>query len=260
MGVDSPQADGGDLSVKPHTDRREFILNLVRQEGQVDVGEVAQVLNVSPMTVRRDLAHLDQAGLLRRVHGGATARPSPSTRSATMSEEKRRIAKAVDALVTDGDVVGIDVGTTCTAVAAQLALRDGLLGVTNSLQAALQFQYSTSSMVVLGGMLTNESSLINGGLLETRRSLNLDKLVLGCGGVSADRGISYFDLAETEIRAQLVAKSETVILVADHTKFDRVKPVTLDAVDILDILVTTAEPPAPLRTALDRASVDVIVV
>lgn len=211
------------------------------------------------MTVRRDLAQLDEAGLLRRVHGGATARPSPSARSATMSQEKRRIARAVRALVDDGDTVGIDVGTTCTAVAAQLATREDLTAVTNSLQAAIEFQYSRSPMVVLGGLLTSESSLINGGLLEVRRNLHLDKLVLGCGGISETYGITYFDLAETEIRSELVRKSDVVILAADHTKFDRRKPVMLNTLDILDILVTTGDPPEPLRAALDRASVEVIV-
>lgn len=220
---------------------------------------MAQALNVSAMTVRRDLTHLDGAGLLRRVHGGATARPSPTTRSATMAEEKRRIASRINALIDPNDSVGIDVGTTCTAVAAQLATRDDVMAVTNSLQAAIEFQYSRSSMIVLGGMLTPESSLVNGGQLDLRRNLRLDKLVLGCGGVSVEDGITYFDLAETEIRADLVEKSDVVILAADHTKLERRKSIVLGGLDVIDVLVTTQEPSSQLRSALRHASVQVVV-
>lgn len=240
-------------------DRRGLILDRLRQEGTIDVGDLAQALDVSAMTVRRDLTYLDNAGLLRRVHGGAITRPSPTTRSATMPAEKLRIAKRVRSLVTGGETVGIDAGTTCTAVAAQLAQMDSILGVTNSLQAALEFQNSRSSMIVLGGLLTPEFSLVNGAMLEMRGNVHLDKLILGCGGVSSVHGLSYFDLAETEVRKELVRRSDAVILAVDHTKLERRRAIILDRIDILDVMVTSAEPPEPLREALERASVEIVV-
>ena len=247
----------GDVS---RAGRRKSILEKLQVDGQVDVGDIARTFGVSAMTIRRDLSYLDAEGLIRRVHGGATGRQPAERRAVTMADEKFRIAKAVRELVGSGDTVGIDVGTTCTAVAGQLSTMDDILAVTNSLHAAMQFQSSSSSMIVLGGLLTSEASLVNGGALESRRSMHLDKLVLGCGGISVSDGISYFDLAETEVRRALLNDSDFVIMAADHSKLDRRKLFVLDKLDVLDVLVTTGEPAQELRTALDRASVQVIIV
>jgi len=254
------ERDTPTLSQASQAVRREFILNRLHEDGQVDVGEMADAFAVSTMTIRRDLAHLDEEGLARRVHGGATARLPAASRAVTMADEKLRIAKAVRGLVSSGETIGIDVGTTCTAVAKQLAAMDDIYAISNSLHAAMQFQQSASSMIVLGGRLTPEASLVHGGLLELRRGIHLDKLVLGCGGISVDDGVSYFDLAETEVRMGLVANSDMVIMAADHTKLDRRRPIVLDGLEVLDVLVTTAEPSPALRDALDRASVEVLIV
>lgn len=112
--------------------------------------------------------------------------------------------------------------------------------------------------MVLGGIITSEASLISNGSAPTQ-IVHLDKLVLGCGGVSVADGISYFDLAETDVRRRLVDASDTVILAADHSKLGRRKPIVLAALDILDVLVTSAEPPDDLRDALRRASVELVV-
>lgn len=240
-------------------DRRTFILDVVRTAGEVDVAHVAEELAVSQMTVRRDLAHLDKVGLLRRVHGGATVRDTPAARSELLPDEKARIGAAVSGLVDPGDVVGIDVGSTCAAVAHQLALRDDITAVTNALPVALPFQYSRSPLILLGGLLTQEGSLVDGGPLDQRRSLHLSKLVLGCGGVSARFGITYFDLAETGLREDLIERSDTVILAADHTKFDVVRQVRLGGFELIDVLVTSATPPDTEIQALEEASVQVVV-
>lgn len=241
---------------RSHRERRDFILERLREDGQVDVSDVAEALEVSTMTVRRDLASLDEAGLLRRVHGGATVRPSRATRSGTMVPEKLRIARAVRSLVGSGETIGVDSGTTCTAVAHQLAEVDDILAVTYSLPAAMEFQESRSRMLVLGGIVTPEATLVSGGGLE---NLHLDKLVLGCGGISSTHGVSYFDMAETDVRRAMLRISDAVVLAADHTKFERRKAIILGSLDIIDILVTSALPPDELRVALDDASVEVIV-
>lgn len=249
----------GDRAHRSPEDRHTFILDVVRAAGEVDVARVAEELAVSQMTVRRDLAHLDKVGLLRRVHGGATVRDTPAARSEVLAEEKARIGAAVAQLINSGDVVGIDVGSTCAAVATHLALRDDITAVTNAVPVALPFQFSRSQLILLGGILTQEGSLVDGGPLDQRRSLHLTTFVLGCGGVSAAHGITYYDLAETALREDLIARSDTVILAADHTKFDVVRQVNLGGFELIDILVTSAPPPAAEAQALEAASVQVIV-
>lgn len=242
--------------------RREYILRLLHDAGEVNVGEVADALEVSEMTVRRDLARLDKEGMLRRVHGGATMkRGTFSSRAENQPTEKSRIARAAAGLVGPGESVGIDIGTTCHAVAVHLARRDDLFVVTNSVFAALEFRHSRSTALVLGGQITGEGSLVNGSQAGMRPDIHLDKLILGCGGVSATDGVSYFDLAETQVRHELREQSTTTILVADHTKLDHRRPVLLPGgLEIIDVLVTSGPPSRTMAKALDRADVELVVV
>lgn len=238
--------------------RRDYILSQVARTGEVDVAIVAEELGVSHMTVRRDLSFLDGEGLVRRVHGGATLRPSPDSRSRTMSAEKSDIARAVDMLVRPGDVVAIDVGSTCTAAAAMLAERDDLTVLTTSLRAALKFTESKSTVIVLGGRMNSEGSLVAGSIFDHGQPIHVDIFILGCGGISARQGISYHDLDETALRRRLLGWSKRVVLVADHSKFERVRPFILGGVEIIDTLVTSRQPSAELKAALERNKVEVV--
>lgn len=242
-------------------ERREHILRQLRESGQVSVSVIAETFNVSEMTVRRDLSELDSDGLLRRVHGGATTKRGAFTsRAEVLPDEKARIAVAAATLVGSGDSVGIDIGTTCLRVARELAARDDVLVVTNSLYAALEFQYSRSSALVLGGQITSEASLVNGEQIGMAPELHLDTLFLGCGGVNAENGVSYFDLAETQIRQRLCEEADRVVLVADHTKLERRRPVLLHGgLSVLDVLITSAPPSPEMTRALDAADVEVVI-
>ena len=242
-------------------DRHRHILETLRAARKVDVAELAGSLGVSTMTIRRDLAELDDSGLLDRVHGGAVTRRAPAygSRASAMSDEKAAIARAVADLVPPGASVGLDTGTTCHAVAEVLAERDDLTVVTNSLHAAIEFRDSGSRVVVLGGMLTPELSLVSGTAVQEPPAVHLDLLVLGCGGLSVDRGITYFDPTEVEVRRLLAGLADRVIVAADHTKFDRKKAMVLGPLDLIDVLVTDETPPEPLRTALAAADVEVLI-
>lgn len=242
--------------------RKEFILRSLRETGQVSVSEIADALTVSEMTVRRDLERLDREGLLRRVHGGATMkRGAFLSRAELQPDEKNRIASAAAEMISSGDSVGIDIGTTCHGVAVRLAARENLMIVTNSIYAALEFQYSRSTALVLGGQITNDASLVNGEQVGMAPEVHLDTLILGCGGVTAADGVSYFDLAETQIRQRLCGNASRTILVADHTKLQRRRPVLLrGGLDILDVLITSASPPGEMSRALAHAGVEVVVV
>jgi DeoR/GlpR family transcriptional regulator of sugar metabolism len=241
--------------------RQRDILKTLQQTRQVDVTELAQRFGVSGMTIRRDLAELDEAGQLHRVHGGAIIRRAPAygSRAATRATEKAAIARAVARLVEPGAAVGIDSGTTCHAVAAELAQRDDLTVVTNALHAAITVREGGSRVIVLGGQLTPELSLVNPGSAQEPPQVHLDLLILGCGGVSSDRGITYFDPAEVEIRRMLAGLADRVVIAADHSKFERKKAMVLGPLDLIDVLVTDDTPPEPLGSALAAAGVEVVV-
>jgi DeoR/GlpR family transcriptional regulator of sugar metabolism len=238
-------------------ERHRHILDTLRAARQVDVAELAERLDVSTMTIRRDLAELDESGLLHRVHGGAVTRRAPAygSRVSTMHDEKAAIARAVADLVPPGASIGLDTGTTCHAVAEVLGQRDDLTVVTNSLHAAIEFRHSDSQVVVLGGMLTPELSLVNGTTVQEPPAVHLDLLILGCGGIALDPGITHFDPREVEVRRMLSRQADTVVLAADHTKFDRRTAMVMGPLDLIDILVTDQAPPEDLHRALtDRGA------
>jgi DeoR/GlpR family transcriptional regulator of sugar metabolism len=237
--------------------RQREIVAALQMSRQVDVAALAERFGVSGMTIRRDLAELDGAGQLRRVHGGAVLRRAPAygSRAGVMVQEKASIARAVAAQIGDGQAVGIDAGTTCHAVAAELAERDDLTVVTNSLHVAMEFRRSPSLVVVVGGVLTPELTLVNTGAADTPPRVHLDTLVLGCGGISADRGLTYFDPAEVEVRRDLLSVADRVIVAADHTKFDRRTAIVLTSLDRVDVLVTDRPPPPELDRALSERGV-----
>ena len=243
------------------TARQRDILRTLQQTRQVDVGELAQRFGVSGMTIRRDLAELDEAGQLHRVHGGAIIRRAPAygSRASTRATEKAAIARSVAQLVAPGAAVGIDTGTTCHAVAAELAHRNDLTVVTNAVHAAITVREGGNRVLVLGGLLTPELSLVNPGTAQEPPQLHLDLLILGCGGLSVDRGITYFDPTEVEIRRLLASLADRVVVAADHTKFDHNKAMVLGPLDLIDVLITDQTPPEPLHSALTAADVDVVI-
>lgn len=240
--------------------RHRAILATLQEARQVDVTELAERLGVSGMTIRRDLAELDRGGRLHRVHGGAVPRRAPEfdARATSMAAEKARIAAAVGELVGPGAAVGIDSGTTCRAVATELARRDDLTVATNSLHAAIELQDSGNRVLVLGGLLTPELTLVRPDPGLSAPAVHLDVLVLGCGGVAAHPGVTYFDPAEVDVRRSLLPVAERVVLAADHTKFERKKAMVLGGLDVVDVLVTDREPPASLRAALSEAGATLV--
>jgi DeoR/GlpR family transcriptional regulator of sugar metabolism len=241
--------------------RQDDILRTLQEARQVDVAELAQRFGVSGMTIRRDLAELDEAGQLQRVHGGAIIRRAPAygSRASTRVSEKAAIARAVAHLVEPGAAVGIDSGTTCHAVAAELAHRSDLTVVTNALHAAITVREGGSRVIVLGGLLTPELSTVNPNTVQEPPQVHLDLLILGCGGLSIDRGITFFDPAEVEVRRMLVSLADRVVLAADHSKFDHKKAMVLGPLDLIDVLVTDHTPPEHLRTALAAAGAEVVI-
>jgi DeoR/GlpR family transcriptional regulator of sugar metabolism len=252
VGVVTPEKTAGSRE-----DRHRHILETLRATRKVDVAELAESLGVSTMTIRRDLAELDDSGLLDRVHGGAVTRRAPAygSRASAMSDEKAAIARAVADLVPPGASIGLDTGTTCHAVAEVLAERDDLTVVTNSLHAAIEFRDSGSRVIVLGGMLTPELSLVSGTAVQEPPAVHLDLLVLGCGGIALDPGITHFDPREVDVRRMLSRQADTVIIAADHTKFGRRMAMVMGPLDLIDILVTDQAPPEDLHRALtDRGA------
>ncbi len=209
--------------------RHEVIVAEVRRRGAARVSELATLLGVSDMTVRRDLDVLDEAGLLAKVHGGATLRDERSTdepgfeaKSLRNMGEKHAIGMAAAAMIRPGAAVGITAGTTTWQLAYHIIDIADLTVVTNSVRVAdvlHHAQRSDRTVVLTGGIRTPSDALVGPVATTMLHSLHLDAVFMGVHGISERAGFSTPNLMEAETNRAFVAATERLIVLADHTKW-----------------------------------------
>ncbi|GAB3678495.1 DeoR/GlpR family DNA-binding transcription regulator [Angustibacter aerolatus] len=228
--------------------RQERILEEVRAHGGVRVADLVDLLDVSDMTVRRDIAALDRRGLVARVHGGATSignrsgvEPPASAKAALARAEKESIARAVAALVEPGESVAISAGTTTLAVARELLAVEDLTVVTNSVPVADLMHDPARhdrTVILVGGQRTPSDALVGPVAVAALRSLHVDTLVLGCHGIAPDVGLTTPNVEEAETDRALLQSARRLVVAADHTKWGVVGLAGFAALEEIDVLVT----------------------
>jgi DeoR family transcriptional regulator, aga operon transcriptional repressor len=226
------------------TERLGRILELLARDGTVTVSVLADELGVSEATVRRDLQALGDQRLLERSHGGAvahgTAHELPVRYRTGRSDEKRRIAQAAAALVTDGMAIGLTGGTTTTEVARMLVLRQGLTVVTNALNIAVELAVRPDlKLIVAGGVARATSYELVGSLADaTLRSVYVDIAFVGVDGVDAERGLTTQNEVEAATNRVLMDRAKRTVVVADATKLGRVAFAEIAGIERAHQLIT----------------------
>lgn len=209
--------------------RHQLILEALRQRSPVLVSELADELDCSEMTVRRDLESLERSGGLRRVHGGAasvsfSAEETPyGIRALEFSEAKASIGAAAAGLLADGETVILDGGTTVMEVARALQNRR-LTVMPLALRPVFELHESPGIRLLLPGgeVRPGELSLV-GTLTEPSLSqLRFDTFIMGPSGIDAGAGITTRFLAETAVKRAAVRSSQRIITVADSSKLGKV--------------------------------------
>ncbi|MGW4378438.1 DeoR/GlpR family DNA-binding transcription regulator [Kitasatospora sp. NPDC004531] len=253
--------------------RRALILDLVRRDGAVKVADLVERLGVSDMTVRRDLDALARTGAVRKVHGGAVARPAAAdepafeAKSGLETDTKAALAEAAAAQVRPGSVVALSAGTTTYAVAARLLDVPGLTVVTNSLPVAELLRTHTAergedapALLLTGGAPTRSAALVGPLADQAIRSLHVDLLVIGAHGVSEHAGLTTPNLAEAQTNRALIASAHRTVAVADHTKWGVVGLSSFAALTDLDCFITDRALPDDARTALAESCGELLIV
>jgi DeoR family transcriptional regulator, fructose operon transcriptional repressor len=241
-------------------DRQSRILAHISEGGTARVDELANELGVSVVTIRRDLQHLENQGLLNRVFGGAvsTAEMSYAPRSQAHVAEKSRIAKRAAALVAPGETVALETGTTVVAVAG--ALRASSLAiVTNSVDALLALQGRPDVTVVMtGGTFDVNTRCMYGGLVERfYADYKVDKLFIGAGSLGLD-GLRDSNIHALESKRAAIAAAQNVIVVADSSKLQVNALALVCEWGQVSTLVTDASAPAESLSRIRAAGVDVL--
>lgn len=228
-------------------ERRETILERLRRDGKVVAAELSSSLAVSPDTVRRDLQEMGDAGLLRRVHGGALPAAVGARAYAARLEQapaaKAAIARATSRLFRDGQVILLDAGTTTLEVARHLPPELRATVVTNSPPIAVALaEHERVDVVVLGGALVKAArALVGAATVEALRAVRADVLVLGVCSLHPQIGITVLEHEEAYVKRAMIANSAEVVAVSSADKLGSAGPYVIAPIDELTTLVTEAE-------------------
>ena len=224
--------------------RRNRLRELVQSRGFAALGELADSLEVSESTIRRDLEQLEQAGEARRTHGGVfwTGQSDTmrvfQTRAAAHGPAKRAIGEAAAALVEDHDTILLDGGSTTYELARHLVGRP-LQVVTNSLPVAHLLSSSDSiDLVMIGGCVRGRTAVAIGPMAESMlRSINVRRAFLSVAGIT-ERGYFNSDMMLVESEKAMLAAADQAVVVADSSKFGRVSLSRLCGLQQVHALVT----------------------
>ena len=211
-------------------ERRQSLLDILRKQPGLRVPELALTLDVSEGTVRNDLNALEEQGVLMRVHGGAVLNQQDQFQNISFvrryqqnAAAKLAIAREAAVLVNDGDSVLMDASTTAYYFAKALSERKRLRVMTNGFEVARELaQNATNTVVLLGGVVNNESSSVTGLLSEhIIEELHIQKTFLSCSGFSLERGMTEVHLAEAQLKRKVIESSQELFALVDSTKFGK---------------------------------------
>lgn len=247
-------------------ERQQRILTQARAEGRVEVAALAEALEVTQETVRRDLDRLERQGLVRRVHGGAipTGRldfePGLNHRDATASSEKARMARVAVGLLPREGTVLLDAGTSTARVAAALPDDSRLTVVTNALPIATQLATRpTLTVHLVGGRVRGQTlAAVDAWALETLRRVTVDVAVLGTNGISVRRGLTTPDVSEAGVKSAMVAAGRRVVLLADSSKYGNDQFSQFATLSEIDVVVSDAGLDDEAHAAIAREGPEVM--
>jgi DeoR family transcriptional regulator of aga operon len=232
-------------------ERDKKILRQLLCDGEVAVEQLAKRFKTSSETIRRELAKLESAGLLRRTHGGAIQvepllyepfRYLSSFRAQEQlhTDEKRRIGLAAADMIKDGETIAIGAGTTTTHVARAIGHRKGITVVTNAVNIAMELSHRADlKIIVIGGSMSGDWFALTGptGIAEVGEVF-YDKAFIGVDGIHPDHGLTSNYPDHASVHRAMIRQAHQRIVVADHTKLGKVGyALIVPAIDI-DLIIT----------------------
>ena len=225
--------------------RLDNLRELIRGKGVIRVEEICSRLRVSPATVRRDLDQLEEAGTIRRVHGGAVSietrleEPLFDDKASIAAREKHRIAEAALQFVEPGDTIYLDGGSTVLEFAQLLHDRTNLTVVTNSLRAAHELAGRGPRLILIGGELRRLSQTMVGPLTRCiLQELHVDKAFMGTIGLTLKEGLTTTDPSEAYTKELVMSQARQVILLADSGKAGKVAFASAGHLEKVHVFVT----------------------
>lgn len=248
-------------------ERYAFIVSLVNERGSIRVSELSELCEVTEETIRRDLDRLEQAGRLRRSHGGAVSVKDAQSetpyleREVTNAEEKRRIAHEAIKHIQPNERILLDASTTAWYMASIMP-DIPLTVLTNSIKVATELAAKEKIQVIsTGGILAQRSLSFVGPL--TERSLegyHVDKLFFSCRGVHLARGISESNELQGRVKQRMIGMADRVYLLADASKLGAQAFTHVAEIGEIDVVITDKRIESAALAQLEEQGITVSVV
>jgi len=246
--------------------RRNVILDLLQQQGSVRVAHLSELLDVSDVTIRRDLGLLEQEGLLERTHGGAVlsrrmrVEPLYTEKHTTHLEEKRKIGAAAAALVDPGQTIFINSGSTTLQIFRHLAGKQVRV-ITSNVGAVAECQRSDVELILTGGFYRGQSHSLVGALaLRSLQRVYASMCFIGVDGISIKYGLTTPSLEEADVARTMIERTHgQVVIVADSSKIGTVADCVTAPTEQVDILVVDADFDEGYRHDLEELGIEIVI-
>ena len=248
--------------------RRKKILEHIKESGEVHVNSLSKEFEVSEVTIRNDLEHLEKKNLLIRARGGAIHAENHvgidqriADKNKIHAEQKAAIGKLAASLINDGDTIIIDSGTTTAEIVKHLSQVRHLNVITNALNIAnLLMAYSNINVIIPGGYLRQNSMSLVGPLAEKNlRNFFVDKVFLSTDGFDTKQGIFTPNIDEAHLNGIMIEIAKEVILVTDSSKFKRKSLAYICGLDKIKKVITDKAIPDDDKKRLEDAGIEVLI-
>jgi DeoR family deoxyribose operon repressor len=246
------------------------IVNLLNQKSELSVKEIAEILQVSGMTVRRDLNELEKQRIVRRTHGGATLLdPSSSVRdpyilgeqTAKNAREKSMIGIKAASLVRPDETILLDSGSTTPFIARHLDKDLPLTVLCYTFTNALEFYpRKNANLILLGGFFHRDSNIFHS--VENRAlisNIRAEKAFISTGGVDPELGLTTYFYYEADIKREMIRSARQIILVTDSSKFGKISVTHFAGLDEVDTIITDGGIPEEYRKILADRGIELII-
>ena len=247
--------------------RKQFILETLKKTGGIKISELAKKLGKSRMTITRDLDELAKDGLLLRVHGGAVSNisrgyePPYFSRKGLRTGAKQAIANMANELITEGNTLILDVGSSTRELAQLLKKRKNLTVITPSLEHAMELAgNSLIKLIVTGGVVrVGEMSIVGPISENTINEFNVDKAFIGAGGIDLKAGLTEYNTEDAQVKKSIIENSKQSIVLADSTKLGNVTFSKVISLEQIDILITDSEADSSYINSLEEKGIKVLI-
>lgn len=246
--------------------RRQGILNLIREDGHAKVQQLSRIFKVSEVTIRQDLETLEEMGYIQREHGGAFLKDVGTFAKTGMlfnqhhMEEKQEIARKAVGLVREGDSIILDSGSTTTELAKLLLNFNSLNVITNGLNIAMILGENPGiNLIISGGEFKAPTLSLTGDMAAaTFKNIHVDKLFLATAGISADFQLTYPSLSDLAVKSAMLRAASQVYLLADSSKLGYSSFASLGRISLIDTLITDNKITAAQLDTLKEMKVSVL--